>query len=102
MVGNVQCGEMEPALYGIHAMFHAFVKVILYYEGEFVDRDKWIMLKFKQLVQTTGKYQEVMRVYEQIFLRLPSKTDEILQLIMKVAAYINDQIIMIEEADEWI
>ena len=57
--GNLANTEYETALLMARSCAIEYMKYILYTENEMCDRDKWIWLKFSNLVHMRKKYQDV-------------------------------------------
>ena len=56
--GNLANTEYETALLMARSCAIEYMKYILYAENEMCDRDKWIWLKFSNLVQMRKNYQD--------------------------------------------
>lgn len=67
IVGNLQAGQLDVAITCIREMYFSLIKVILSNEGIFVDRNKWIPLKFRNLVKRVNGYEEVWNEYGKLF-----------------------------------
>ena len=68
VIGNVDSQNLDTALYCIRDMVLLLAEVIIMHKGEYVDRRKWAILKVKQLINSTGKFQEFIDLYNTLFL----------------------------------
>lgn len=69
VIGNLEVGQYGTALYSSRSAFLYFLKFIILSENEFIDRDKWIILKFFNIVQQKNKYKDVANIYNELFLK---------------------------------
>ncbi len=68
-IGNLEVGQNGTALYSSRSAFLYFLRFIVLSENEFIDRDKWIILKFFNIVQQKNKYRDVADKYNELFLK---------------------------------
>lgn len=66
--GNLTEEMYEVSLYLTREAYINFMKMILVYEGQTIDRDKWVIYKFSRLAELMQQYQEYENVYQQLFL----------------------------------
>jgi len=66
-VGNIQVKQIDTALHSIRYMVLTLLEVALAVEGTYVDRDKWIALKFTNLARAKEKYNSLHSLYMNVF-----------------------------------
>ena len=76
IVGNIDANQLDVALYCLRELYFETLEYILAHENIFVDRGKWIILKFKNLVKQKRVYLDLWREYESIFLSDLSNVSE--------------------------
>lgn len=54
--GNLKNNQLDVAMYCTREMYFEFMKFIILINGDFVDRDKWIPLKFMNICSDLKKY----------------------------------------------
>lgn len=67
--GNIEVQQYDVALYCMREVFIYIMRIILLREGVFVDRPKWIPLKFKNMVKVKTGYLKVWNVYSDLFIK---------------------------------
>lgn len=65
--GNLKAGEPDAALYSLRFATMNLMIAILSHEGIFVDRDKWVALKFANLARISNKYDSTYKFYSEVF-----------------------------------
>lgn len=66
--GNIDILQYQTALYCTRDAFINFLKFLILDEGEFVDRDKWVIIKFLNIFNKRNKYNDVFNMYNKLFL----------------------------------
>ena len=61
--GNLISKQPDVALFSIREAMMNLMEAILAYEGIFVDRHKWVALKFTNLVRVSGEYASAYKLY---------------------------------------
>lgn len=99
VVGNYECAQYETALYCARNAFLFYLKIIIYKEKRYVDRDKWVVLKFNNLAKVDIKYKETICFYQELFLSDLKNKSKMKETIYRSIVYINDKIedLMLEE-----
>lgn len=59
--GNILAGQMETALLLARGCSLELMKTIIYDNGEMCSRDKWVWLKFKNIVKNKDKYNKIFK-----------------------------------------
>ena len=65
--GNLLVKNADVSLFVFREMLRYVIELILTKEGILVDRDKWIFLKFHNLVKDNGRYNEFYNICNDIF-----------------------------------
>lgn len=68
ILGALSENQIDVALYSLRLRYYAFMKYILLLNNEIIDRDKWISLKIKNLIQKKKEYEVIYEEYKNIFL----------------------------------
>ena len=66
VTGNMLAREIDAALYSFRLILKKILEVALAEEEIFVDRDKWISLKFTNLVNQKNIYENIHSIYRNI------------------------------------
>ncbi|MCL2221912.1 MAG: hypothetical protein FWC20_00905 [Oscillospiraceae bacterium] len=73
--GNLEVGQIDVALYCMREAYLKMMNFILVSEDIFVDRTKWIPLKFKNLCNEKSRYSYLWDEYLQLF-RLGTESEK--------------------------
>ena len=65
--GNLVAGQADASLYSIRFAITYIMEIALSLYGVFVDREKWVALKFINLAQTNPVYDNLLALYNNMF-----------------------------------
>lgn len=68
VLGNMDSSQYETALFCMRKIYNIFLKILIINENEYIDREKWIFIKFKNIVLNRNKYSKAMNSYKDLFL----------------------------------
>lgn len=77
VVGNLKDGSEDTALFVMRDIVVKVAAYLIMCEGEFINKDKWAILKLKNVINKTGKYQKFIDLYDVLFLRNMQNSKEI-------------------------
>jgi len=86
VIGNLHVNEADAALQAFREMLLAFMEAVLAKEGAFVDRSKWVALKFANLARSNSKYKNIHKIYMDVFRGYLLDKDD---CIKKIAQYLS-------------
>lgn len=93
--GNLEKNNFEVAIYCMRIAFSKLLLAILSHEKIFCDREKWMHLKFKNLVNKTNKYNDLFDTYSALFYSnlldesdIENKINDIICICKKTTEYI--------------
>lgn len=87
VIGNMDNNQLDVAIICMRQVFMNVLNIVLATEDIFVDRDKWIPLKFRNFVHSSGKYMELWEAYLSLFysdIREEAHSRAVLELAVKV------------------
>ncbi|HEL1773397.1 hypothetical protein QE612_06645 [Streptococcus suis] len=67
IIGNIDEENYEVALLCARQAFMLLVQYIVFSIGDFIDREKWIPIKIKNIVKYHAEYSDLIKVYNLLF-----------------------------------
>lgn len=102
LMGSLIDNQLDVALFNVRNIFLNLLQLIIYKEKEYVDRQKWIVPKFKNICNILQKYKEELRVYEKLFLSDLKNEIMLEQTIRECINFINSSVEnFVMESDEY-
>lgn len=92
LVGNLIDRQLDTALFNIRGMFLNLLQLIIYKEGEYVDRKKWIILKFMNIAEIKNKYAKELAAYKKLFLSDQQDKDILENTVRQSMKFLNNAI----------
>lgn len=97
VLGNLEENQIDTALFCAREAFLNFCKAVLYHEKQLVDRDKWVVLKLKNLASMKADYMVVINQYNRLFVNFPQEVDYQKKTIKESLRFINEFLLEMEE-----
>lgn len=94
---NMERDTIDTSLYVTRKMIYLMLNTVLYRNGSYTDKFKWIGLKFKNLVKYEKKYQYLFDVYNLCIKSDVSDYDTAIKAINKTLSAINETINELDE-----
>lgn len=76
IVGNIDANQVDVALFSVRKAILKVIYFTLYHEKIFCDREKWAVLKFKNLININDKYKDLYDIYYKMYYTDLSSVDK--------------------------
>jgi hypothetical protein len=97
VLGNAEIGQLDVALFCMRELYISLMETILADENIFVDRAKWVPLKFRNFVRVTKKYKNIYDHYLLLFfseLRDKAECQKVIQTTVVVSKQVIEEILL--------
>lgn len=89
--GNLESGQYDVALYSLRLVFIQYLKIFIMNNNEFIDREKWVFLKYQNL-QKDNKDYLLNNNYEKLFYSEMKNEKVKKNIIEEILEYIDDSV----------